>query len=55
MKYAVNIAAVVLLGWPALMLGYAWAAIRAGWSTGSFLYNRHEDAAIAKFVDKKEG
>lgn len=52
MKYLINILATVAVGWPALVLGYLWAAFASGFSTGGFLHQRHKDAAIAKFVHK---
>jgi hypothetical protein len=55
MKYVINIMAVVLFGWPALIVGYIWQAIVSGFETGTFIYERHEVAAIDKFTKKPEG
>jgi hypothetical protein len=54
MKYVINIMAVVLFGWPALIVGYIWQAIVSGFETGTFIYERHEAAAIDKFAKKPE-
>ena len=50
MKYVFNILAVIFIGWPSVVAGYLWSAASSGWSTGCFLYQRHEDAAIRKFT-----
>ena len=50
MKYVFNILAVTFIGWPSAVAGYLWSAASSGWSTGCFLYQRHEDAAIRKFT-----
>jgi hypothetical protein len=55
MKYAINVMAVVLFGWPAMIAGYVWRAIVLGFETGTFIYERHETAAIDKFTKKPEG
>lgn len=52
MKYVFNILATIVFGWPALALGYSFAAIRSGWIVGDFLHGEHEDAVIEKFVNK---
>ena len=52
MKYVLNILAVTFIGWPSAVVGYLWSAASSGWSTGCFLYQRHEDAAIRKFIQK---
>ena len=54
MKYVINIMAVVLFGWPALIVGYIWRVIVSGFTAGTFIYGRHEDAAIDKFTKKSE-
>ena len=51
MKYVFNILAVTFIGWPSAVAGYLWSAASSGWSTGCFLYQRHEDAAILKFTE----
>lgn len=53
MKYMVNLLAVTFIGWPAVIVGYLWSAAASGWSTGAFLYERHEAAAIKKFVKER--
>jgi hypothetical protein len=55
MKYAINIVAMTLFGWPALIAGYIWRAVVSGFETGTFLHEKHEDAAIDKFTKKPEG
>ena len=50
MKYILNILSVTFIGWPSLVAGYLWSAASSGWSTGHFLYQRHEDEAIRKFT-----
>ncbi len=37
---------------PVFVAGYLWAAVRAAFSTGAFLYNRDEDEAIRKWIDE---
>jgi hypothetical protein len=54
MKYVINIMAVVIFGWPALIVGYVWQTIVSGFETGTFIYERHEAAAIDKFTKKPE-
>jgi hypothetical protein len=54
MKYVINIMAVVLFGWPALIVGYIWWVIVSGFKAGTFICERHEDAAIDKFTKKPE-
>ena len=49
-KYLANILTTVLLCWPALVVGYAYAAIRSGFSAGTFMQDQHEIAAIKRFV-----
>lgn len=49
----VNVMALVLLGFPAYVLGYAWAAIKAGWQTGMFSYDRQEGEACDYFEGKR--
>jgi hypothetical protein len=49
-KYAAHFLVTFLLGFPALIAGYLWAAITGGWSTGKFMHDRHERAAIAKWL-----
>jgi hypothetical protein len=53
MKYILNFIATVFFGWPALVLGYLFAAIRSGWAVGVHLQDAHEDAAIEKFIRSK--
>lgn len=55
MKYVINIVAMTLFGWPALIVGYVWQTIVSGFETGTFIYERHEAAAIDKFTKKPEG
>ncbi len=55
MKYVINIVAIGLFGWPALIVGYVWQTIVSGFETGTFIYERHEAAAIDKFTKKPEG
>ena len=50
MKY-VNILVMVVLGCPAMFVGYLWGAIKSGFDTGFFFYDRHEAAAL----DSKPG
>ena len=52
MKYIVNVLSVLFFGWPSLVIGYIATAIKSGFDTGVDLYNRHEVAAIDKFVKK---
>ena len=52
MKYVINIMAVTLFGWPALIVGYICRTIVSGFEAGTFIYERHEDAAIDKFTKK---
>jgi hypothetical protein len=52
MKYVFSCLSVTFVGYPTLVLSYLWSAAKSGWSLGAFLYQRHEDAAIAKFVNK---
>ena len=55
MKYVFNILAVTFIGWPSAVAGYLWSAASSGWSTGCFLYQRHEDAAVRKFTEIPPG
>jgi len=50
MKYLGNILTTLLLGWPALVVGYAYAALKSGFLTGQAMQDRHEVAAIKRFV-----
>lgn len=50
MKCVVNAVVMITLGWPSLVVGYLAAAIKDGFTTGAFLYGRHCDAVIRKFV-----
>lgn len=50
MKYVFSILSVAFIGWPFLVAGYLWSAASSGWSAGCFLYQRHEDEAIRKFI-----
>lgn len=52
MNYVLNFITVLFFAWPAQIIGYIVAAIVSGYKTGVFLYNRHEQAAINKFVHK---
>jgi hypothetical protein len=54
MKYVIYIMAVVLFGWPALIVGYICWVIVSGFKAGTFICERHEDAAIDKFTKKPE-
>jgi len=54
MKYVINIMAVVMFGWPALIVGYIWQTIVSGFETGEYFYEKHEAASINKFVKKSE-
>ena len=54
MKYVISIMAVVLFGWPALIVGYIWKTIVSGFEAGTFICERHEDAAIDKFTTKSK-
>jgi len=51
MKHLANILTMMLLGRPALIVGYACAAIRSGFSLGAFIHAQHEVAAIKRFVN----
>ena len=53
MKYVIHIMAVVLFGWPALIVGYIWKTIVSGFKSGTFICKRHETAAINKFTKKQ--
>jgi hypothetical protein len=53
MKYVFNFLSTLLIGWPALVLAYCWAAARSGAETGAFLHEQHEHAAIRKFTGRK--
>lgn len=50
MKYVFNIITVVIFGYPSLILSYIVSAIISGWSTGKYLFNKHEDESIKRFV-----
>ena len=52
MKYVCSVFAIAFIGWPFLLAGYLWSAASSGWSVGRLLYQRHEDAAISKFIKK---
>ena len=49
MKSLLAVLAVIFLGWPALIVGYAAGAIKSGFLIGVFLYDKHEEEAIDKF------
>jgi hypothetical protein len=48
----INILALIVIEWPALVIGYVTTAIKKGYKTGVFLHDRHEKAALDKFVYK---
>jgi hypothetical protein len=53
MKYITIVITYLFFSWPALVLGYLFAAIRSGWAVGVHLQDVHEDAAIEKFIRSK--
>jgi hypothetical protein len=53
MKYLIHLVVTIFVGWPALFAGYLWAAVVSGWRDGKFTHDRHEDAAIKKWLGKK--
>jgi hypothetical protein len=50
MKHAINVLALVFVGYPCLAVGYVVAAAVSGFRTGAYFYDKHEDAAIKRFV-----
>lgn len=50
----VNIVCLLLLGYPAMAIGYLWGAIRSGFTTGAFFYDRHEDQNVGGFVTERK-
>jgi hypothetical protein len=50
MKYLIHFLVFFCIGWPSLIAGYLWAAIASGWSAGKFMHDRHEDAAIKRWL-----
>jgi len=54
MKYVINMVAVVLIGWPALIVGYIWKLIVSGFEAGTCIFEKHQAAAIDKFTKKSE-
>jgi hypothetical protein len=50
MKLLIHFLAFFFLGWPALIAGYLWACVTSGWTTGKHMHDRHEDAAIKRWV-----
>lgn len=54
MKYVINFICTVLISLPATVVGYLYAAIVSGFRTGLFIYDRHEDASIKKWVKHDE-
>jgi hypothetical protein len=51
-KQALNTLSILLLGWPSLIAGYCVAAIRSGFATGVFLYERAETANLAALKEQ---
>jgi hypothetical protein len=50
----VNIVCLLLLGYPAMAAGYLWGAIRSGFLTGAFFYDRHEGENVSGFVTERK-
>ena len=46
MKLFINFLAVLVVGWPALIVGYLYAAMVGGIKSGMLLYDEHENSAI---------
>lgn len=57
MKQSVlRILVVLLIGWPACVVGYVFAAIQSGFFVGRWFYRKHEDAAIKRLnAETEEG
>ncbi len=49
MKYIINAIVVVLVGFPALVLGYLWRQLQIGFDLGGSVYDQHEQACMEKF------
>jgi hypothetical protein len=44
----------ILVGWPAYVVGYLYAMLVSGFQTGMFMHKRHEDAAVDRFIAKRD-
>lgn len=44
---------ILLIGWPSVITGYLWAAIKSGFEAGAFLYAQTEDAGIEDYQSTK--
>ncbi|WP_157979258.1 hypothetical protein [Rhodoferax ferrireducens] len=53
MKYLVHFITYIWFSFPAMLVGYIFHAITTGFADGVFLYEAHEDAAIAKFCKEE--
>jgi hypothetical protein len=49
-NHLINVIVIVLIGWPALMLGYIVQAFVDGFATGRAVYDRRTDEAIKFFA-----
>ena len=54
MKYVVHIFVIVLISFPATVVGYLWAAVIGGFKNGMYAHDKHEDAILSKFCTYEE-
>jgi hypothetical protein len=55
MKFVINPICTLLLGWPAMFVGYLYAALLSGFKNGVFFYERHQDECLDKFARNRKG
>jgi hypothetical protein len=49
MGVLLNVLVVIVLEWPAQVIGYMVTALKRGYSTGAYLHDLHEKEALNKF------
>lgn len=52
MKYLINLLVIIAVGWPALIVGYVFEAIKDGFKVGRHVCKVHSDASVKKFCDR---
>ena len=55
MRYLFNILTVMLVGWPAVVIGYLFSAARGGFQIGCNIFVLDAEATSEKFCKKERG
>lgn len=48
-----NVLCMIFLGYPAMFVGYLFGAVKSGFSTGVFFYDRHETQILEPATPKE--